>query len=46
MSITVDDKCKYCKIYWQNIQIYNRKKYEKEGFICLYCKDKKENNYE
>ena len=37
MSICVSGRCSKCNCYWQNIQIYDRKKYEAEGYICPPC---------
>ena len=38
MSVTMSCRCKECNGLYKNVQIYDRKKLEREGYMCDDCK--------
>ena len=43
MSIIVTARCKICNCVYKNVQIYNRQKYEEEGYECRRCQNIRRN---
>ena len=37
MSVCYSGRCKRCNSFFQNITVYDRRKFEEEGFTCSTC---------